>query len=90
MDHEDPQKKIIQIDEALVKRELSEVVRETVEETLNKLFDAEADELCKGGRYERSPARVDTRVGSYCGAPHFSSSHRRLFPSPIFPGTLVA
>jgi len=33
MDHEGPQKKIIQIDEALVKRELGEVVRETVEET---------------------------------------------------------
>ncbi len=65
MDHEGPQKKIIQIDEALVKRELSEVVRETVEETLNKLLDAEADELCKAGRYERSPDRVDTRAGSY-------------------------
>jgi putative transposase len=65
MDHEGPQNKIIQIDEALVKRELGEVVRETVEETLNRLLDAEADELCKAGRYERSPDRVDTRAGSY-------------------------
>src|SRR5512137_2213421 len=65
MDQEGPQNKIIQIDEALVKRELGEVVRETVEETLNKLLDAEADELCKAGRYERSPDRVDTRAGSY-------------------------
>ncbi len=65
MDHEGPQNKIIQIDEALVKRELGEVVRETVEETLNKLLDAEADELCKAGRYERTPDRVDTRAGSY-------------------------
>ena len=65
MDHEGPQNKIIQIDEALVKRELGEVVRETVEETLNKLLDAEADELCGAGRYERSPERVDTRAGSY-------------------------
>jgi transposase-like protein len=48
-----------------VKRELGEVVRETVEETLNRLLDAEADELCKAGRYERSPDRVDTRAGSY-------------------------
>ena len=62
MDREGPQNKIIQIDEALVKRELGEVVRETVEETLNKLLDAEADELCKAGR---SPDRVDTRAGSY-------------------------
>ena len=50
MDHDGPQQKIIQIDEALVKRELGEVVRETVEETLNKLLDAEAEELCKAGR----------------------------------------
>jgi len=33
MDQKGPQNKIIQIDEALVKRELNEVVRETVEET---------------------------------------------------------
>jgi len=65
MDHEGPQRKIIQIDEALVKRELGEVVRETVEETLNKLLDAEADELCGARRYEHSPERVDTRAGSY-------------------------
>ena len=65
MDHEGPQNKIIHIDEALVKRELGEVVRETVEETLNKMLDAEADELCKAGRYQRTAERVDTRAGSY-------------------------
>jgi len=59
------QEKIIRIDEGLVKRELSEIVRGTVEETLNKLLDAEADELCGAGRYERSPDRIDTRAGSY-------------------------
>lgn len=48
-----------------MKRELSEIVRGTVEETLNKLLDAEADELCGAGRYERSPERIDTRAGSY-------------------------
>jgi len=57
MDHEGPQNRTIQIDETLVKRELGEVERETVEETLNKLLDAEADELCKAGRYERSADR---------------------------------
>ncbi len=51
--------------EALVKQELGEVVRGTVEETLNKLLDAEADELCKAKRYERSPDRIDTRAGYY-------------------------
>jgi hypothetical protein len=50
MDHEGPQQKITQIDEALVKRELGQVVRETVEETLNKLLDAEAGQRCKAGK----------------------------------------
>ena len=65
MNPEGSQGKIIRIDEALVKQELGEVVRGTVEETLNKLLDAEADELCKAGRYERSPDRIDTRAGYY-------------------------
>jgi transposase-like protein len=65
MNPEGSQEKIIRIDEALVKRELSDIVRGTVEETLNKLLDAEADELCGAGRYERNPDRVDTRAGSY-------------------------
>ena len=65
MDHVDPQGRIIQIDEALVKRELGEVVRDTVEETLNKMLDAEADELCQATRYERSEKRLDTRAGHY-------------------------
>lgn len=65
MNQEDSQEKIIRIDEGLVKRELSEIVRGTVEETLNKLLDAEADELCGAGRYERSPERIDTRAGCY-------------------------
>ena len=63
MDHGGPQQKIIQIDEALVKRELGEVVRETVEETLNKLLDAEADELCKAGRYERVVSTIFRTFG---------------------------
>jgi len=65
MNQEGSQAKIIKIDEGLVKRELSDIVRDTVEETLNKLLDAEADQLCGAGRYERSPDRIDTRAGSY-------------------------
>lgn len=45
--------------------EVGEVVRETVEDTLNKMLEAEADELCKAQRYQRSPERVDTRAGYY-------------------------
>jgi putative transposase len=32
---------------------------------LNRLLDTEADELCKAGRNEHTPDRVDTRAGSY-------------------------
>ena len=65
MNQEGSQEKIIRIDEALVKRELNDIVRGTVEETLNKLLDAEADELCGASRYERTADRIDTRAGSY-------------------------
>jgi transposase-like protein len=41
------------------------MVRGTVEETLNTMLDAEADQLCGVGRCERSEARRDTRAGSY-------------------------
>ncbi|MCA9235688.1 MAG: transposase, partial [Planctomycetales bacterium] len=44
---------------------VEEVVRSSVESTLNGLLDAEADRLCGASRYERSPNRVDTRAGSY-------------------------
>jgi len=48
-----------------MKRELSDIVRDTGEEPLNKLLDAEADQRCGAGRYERSPDRIDTVAGSY-------------------------
>jgi transposase-like protein len=65
MSEDRSQRRIISINEGLVKSQLGEVVRETVEETLNKLLDAEADELCGARRYERSTDRIDTRAGHY-------------------------
>jgi transposase-like protein len=56
---------MVQVDEAQVRSHVDEVVRRSVEETLNGLLDAEADQLCGAKRYERSPDRVDTRSGSY-------------------------
>src|SRR4029077_15184500 len=50
---------VIQIDEARIRDHLGEMVRGTVEETLNALLDAEADRLCGAGRYERSQGRQD-------------------------------
>jgi transposase-like protein len=57
--------KIIKIDDAQVKSQLGELVRGTVQDTLNELLDQEADRLCGAGRYERSASRKDTRAGSY-------------------------
>ncbi len=56
---------MVTIDEDQVRSHLDTVVRESVEQTLNALLDAEADRLCQAGRYERSAERVDTRAGSY-------------------------
>jgi putative transposase len=56
---------VIEIDEARIREHLGELVRGSVEETLNALLDAEADQLCNAGRYERTEARRDTRAGSY-------------------------
>lgn len=57
--------KVIKIDEEKIHQHLGELVRGTVEETLNKLLDAEADQLCNAARYERTEARKDTRAGHY-------------------------
>jgi len=56
---------VVQIDEGRIQQHLDEVVRSTVEETLNGLLDAEADQLCGARRYERSAERQDTRAGTY-------------------------
>jgi transposase-like protein len=57
--------KFIQIDEGKVREHLSEMVRGSVEETLNAMLQAEADQLCQAKRYERTDARKDTRAGHY-------------------------
>ncbi len=57
--------KIIQFNEAAIQDHLGEMVRSTVEETLNKMLDAEADQLCNAEKYQRSEARTDTRAGHY-------------------------
>lgn len=60
-----PLSKVIRIDESEIRGHLDEMVRGTVEETLNALLEAEADELCGASRYERSADRIDTRAGHY-------------------------
>ena len=56
---------VIRVDEQELRGHLDEVVRTSVEETLNGLLEAEADQLCRAARYERTADRVDTRAGSY-------------------------
>ena len=56
---------VIRIDDERIRDHLGNIVRGSVEETLNALLEAEADRLCNAGRYERSAARRDLRAGSY-------------------------
>jgi len=59
------QAKIIQVDEGQIKSQISEMVRDSVEETLNAMLDAEAERLVCAKRYERTDSRRDTRAGHY-------------------------
>jgi len=73
---------VIKIDEGKVRQHVDEVVRKSVEETLNGLLDAEADELCVAKRYERSVERLDTRsankVSGVSDSGRFAPRTRRI------------
>jgi transposase-like protein len=56
---------VIRIEEDKLRSHVDGVVRDSVEQTLNGLLEAEADELCGARRYERSLERLDTRAGHY-------------------------
>ncbi len=56
---------IIQLNEDLIKNNLKDLVRNSVEETLNALLDHEADELVNADKYERSGARKGYCSGHY-------------------------
>ena len=51
--------------EAQIHSHLDSMVRETVEETLNRMLNEEADRLCNAQRYEHTDSRKDTRAGHY-------------------------
>lgn len=55
----------IQLNEDLIKHDLKDLVRSSVEETLNALLDKEADELVNAQKYERSAERQGYRSGHY-------------------------
>jgi len=56
---------IIQLNEDLIKNNLKDLVRDSVEETRNALLDHEADELVRAGKYERAGDRKGYRSGHY-------------------------
>lgn len=58
-------KAVITVDEGMLRNHVAEVVRQNLEETLNGLLDAEADELCNARKYERNADRASTRAGHY-------------------------
>ena len=69
---------VIKINEAQIQDHLGRLVRSTVEETLNDLLDAEADQLCNAKRYERSDSRTNGRAGHYKRTFHTTSGEVEL------------
>ena len=57
--------KIIHLNEEAIKGQIKELVRGSVEETLNELLEAEADRLTQAARYERNEQRQGYHSGHY-------------------------
>lgn len=56
---------ILQLNEGVIHTELKELVKNSIEETLNGLLDAEADQLVNAERYARDEQRQGYRAGHY-------------------------
>ena len=56
---------IIQLNKELIHHELKDLVKNSVEETLNAMLDHEADELVNAQKYERAANRQGYRAGHY-------------------------
>ena len=57
--------KIVQFNEEIIKGQIKELVRGSVEETLNELLEAEASMLTQAARYERNESRQGYRSDHY-------------------------
>ena len=57
--------KIVQLNEVITKGQLKELVRGSVEETLNELLEKEAESLTQAARYARNETRQGYRSGHY-------------------------
>ena len=56
---------IVTLNEESLRGDLRELVRQTVEDTLNGLLEEEADDLVGAERYERTAGREAYRAGHY-------------------------
>ena len=56
---------IVQLNTELIYSELKDMVKNSVEETLNAMLDAEADRLVNAERYARDEERQGYRAGHY-------------------------
>ena len=52
----------IKIDKKEVQEHMDKLVRESVEEVLNKLLNAEADAICNASRYEHTGQDIDVQT----------------------------
>ena len=57
--------KIVQLNEKVIKGQIKELVRSSVEEILNELLEKEAESLTQAARHERSEARQGYHSGHY-------------------------
>ena len=57
--------KIVQLNEEVINGQIKELVRGSVEETLNELLEQESSMLTQAARYERNEARQGYRSGHY-------------------------
>ena len=57
--------KIIQLNEEFIKSQIKELVRGSVEETLNELLEQKTEKFTQAAQYERTEARQDYCSGHY-------------------------
>ena len=80
-------KKIVQLNEEVIKGQLKELVRGSVEETLNELLEQEAEQLTQAARYERNEARRGYAAAIMTGTspPHPETSRSMYHALKVYP-----
>lgn len=58
-------KEIIQFDQSMFESKLDRMVREKVEQIVNRMLDTEVDKIANASRYERTGGHKAYRAGHY-------------------------